>query len=143
MSTTSTFSTTIQQIILNPSQGIVGLVDDLLAACCGHRIQLVWQDGQCRLISSDGDWEDAIDLPIRRSVFRAILARVATLCNIQRADSVSPYGGTADLAVSRTPAGMLKVTIVNTPTEQMMRLGPRVADFSNRDGEAFGPDPKR
>jgi hypothetical protein len=143
MSTTSTFSTTIQQIILNPSRGVVGLVDDLLGACCGHNIQLAWQDGQCRLSSSDGEWEDTIDLPIRRSVFRAILARVATLCNIQLADSVSPYGGTADLTVGYTPTGMLTVTIVNTPAEHGMRIAPRVADLPDGDGEAPAPGFKR
>ena len=119
------------------------MVDDLLGACCGHNIQLAWQDGQCRLSSSDGEWEDTIDLPIRRSVFRAILARVATLCNIQLADSVSPYGGTADLTVGYTPTGMLTVTIVNTPAEHGMRIAPRVADLPDGDGEAPAPGFKR
>jgi hypothetical protein len=136
MSTISTFSTTIQQIILRPSQGVVGLVDDLLTACSEHDLQLVWQNDRCRLSSCDGQWQDAINISIRKSVFRAILARVATLCNIQQPDSVSPYGGTADLAVGQSPTGILKVTIVNTPAEQMLHLEPRESRFSDSDGSS-------
>jgi hypothetical protein len=124
MSTATTFSTTIQQIILKPSQGVVGLVDDLLAACNEYCIELAWQNGHCRLSSSSGEWEETVDLPIRKSVFRAILARVATLCNMQHPNSVSPYGGTADLTVGQPPKGLMRVALVNTSAEQALRLQP-------------------
>jgi hypothetical protein len=106
------------------------LVDDLVAACSENNIQLLWRDGRCRISSCGDEWEETIDLPVRRSVFRAILARVATLCNIQQPASVSPYGGTADLAGSESAAGLLSATFVNTPAEQMLSLAPRVSRLS-------------
>jgi hypothetical protein len=133
MSTATTFSTTIQQIILKPSQGVVGLVDDLLAACSEYSIELTWQGGHCRLSSSADEWEETIDLPIRKSVFRATLARLATLCNMQQPDSVSPYGGTADLAVGQSPKRIMRVTLVNTSAEQKLRLQPREPRISTSD----------
>src|SRR5208282_6197046 len=117
MSTTSTVSKTIWQIILQPSRGVAGVVDDLLMMCRKDNLQLEWQDGRCHLGSLVGDWEDWIDVPVRKSVFRAILARVATLCNEQRPDSVSLYGGQADLSVGEPPA-VMGVAFVNTPAEQ-------------------------
>ena len=117
MKTISDVSATIAQIILQPSCGVVGLVEDLLAVCHNDRLQLVWQDGRCQISSAAGGWEDRIELPIRKSVFRAILARVATLCIEQGANSVSPYGGEADLLIGQPPE-FVHVAFVNTATEQ-------------------------
>lgn len=123
MNTTSTISTTILQIIMQPSGGIVGVVNDLLDVCRRHDLQLAWQDGRCYIRSTVGDWEEWIDVPVRKSIFRAILARIATLCNEQRENSVSPYGGRAELSGGEPPATTC-VTFVNTPSEQKLLIRP-------------------
>jgi hypothetical protein len=119
MNSISSVSTAIQQIILQPAHGIVGLVDDLLAACADHRLQLEWQGSSCRLTSVESDWTDVIELPVRKSVFRAILARVAALCNEQRPDTVSPYGREADMMIGSSGA-VLRAAFVNTVAEQTL-----------------------
>ncbi len=87
MSTESDISRVVRSVLEHPTQGIAGLVDDLLTVCRDHALELDWQAGRCRFRSSGGDWE-LIELPLRKSVFRAILARVAVLCNERIPDSV-------------------------------------------------------
>ncbi|HTU91825.1 MAG TPA: hypothetical protein VMF69_17215, partial [Gemmataceae bacterium] len=100
MNTTSQLSGTIRNILTQSSGGIVGLVDELLAACQKYGLQIEWQAGRCRFRSFEGDWEELTDVPLRKSVFRAILSRFAALCNEQTPSAVSPYGGQCEL-----PAG--------------------------------------
>ena len=81
MNTTSKHIRLLQGAIEHPSRDVVGLVDDLLAVCSQHGLQLDWQAGHCRARSNGGDWEDLPGLAVRKSVLRAVLARVAALCN--------------------------------------------------------------
>jgi hypothetical protein len=83
----------LRRILVHPTRDVVGLVDDLLTVCREHGLRLDWQDGRCRVRSAGGDWEELPDVPLRKSAFRAILARIAVLCNEQMANSVSLYGG--------------------------------------------------
>ena len=46
-----------------------------------------------------GDLTDVLELPFRKSVVRAALARIAVLCNEHTPHSVSPYGGQDELSV--------------------------------------------
>jgi hypothetical protein len=105
-----------------PTDGIVGLVDDLLRLCGEWGSELDWDAGRCRVRRQGGDWEELPDVRLRRSVFRAILARVAVLCNQQHPESVSPYGGEAELVVSAQTAPSFHVTFVNTADEQSLQL---------------------
>ncbi|HEX7379169.1 MAG TPA: hypothetical protein VF278_18755 [Pirellulales bacterium] len=59
----------------------------------------------------------AANLP--RSAFRALLARIAALCNEFAPSSVSPYGGEGRFAVG---ASSLRVAFVNRPGEQRLSL---------------------
>ncbi len=52
-----------------------------------------------RVRCGDDGLEVVLTWSVGKSVFRAILARVATLCNEQSANSVSPYGGQGELVV--------------------------------------------
>jgi hypothetical protein len=93
MSTLSPPVKAVCDVLKAPKGGIVGLVDDLLTSCPGDGLQLDWQDGRFRVRSSTEDWHELSEVPIRRSVFRANLARLAYLCNC------SPYGGRGDIAL--------------------------------------------
>src|SRR5437016_3972082 len=110
MSTASQVSDELRRALVHPTRGVAGLVEDLLAMCQKHGLQLDWQADRCRARSFGGDWEELVDVPLRKSVFRAILARVATLCNEQTPDSVSPYGGQAELSVGANPPSVFRIT---------------------------------
>lgn len=124
MNTTSPFSTVLHQALLQPTRGVVGVVDDLLAACREQGLRLDWQTGLCRVRCLSDNPEGAIDVPLRKSVFRALLARVAVLCNERCPNSVSPYGGEGELSAGPNPGTILRATFVNTPDEQWLELVP-------------------
>lgn len=116
---TTQLSEFIRVVLTQPTGGIVGLVDELLGISSLQDIHLSWQAGSCRVRFLEGE----IEVPLRRSVVRAILARVAVLCNQQKPNSVSPYGGQSELLI-HTPdrTTFLRVAFINTPDEQSMEL---------------------
>jgi hypothetical protein len=107
-----------------PTDGVVGLVDDLLRLCQERGLQLDWQADCCRVRSLTSGAEEVIDLPLRTSVFRATLARLAALCNERAPNSVSPYGGKGELTIGANPATVFRVEFTNTPAEQRLELTP-------------------
>jgi hypothetical protein len=104
----------------SPSQGVVGLVDSLIAMLSGHRLELEWQSGHCvgRI-----DHTEAIAFRLRKSVFRAILARLAILCNERHPGLVSPYGGEGELSVTASET-ITRVWFTNTADLQRLELAP-------------------
>ena len=74
------------------------------------------------MCSSAGGWEELIDIPLRKSVFRAVLARVAVLCNELRPDSVTPYGGQGELRGGANLQAEFSVKFVNTAEEQSLEM---------------------
>ena len=100
--TLHTSAETFRRILLQPAGGIVGLVDELLEASLEGRHQLDWQDDRCRVRFFDGDWKDTIDVPMRKSVFQAILARIAALCHEQTSVAISPLVRTRCYSGSRS-----------------------------------------
>jgi len=143
--TTSTFVGVLHRILVQPTRGVVGLVDDLFAACREHNLQLDWQADRWRVRSPRGRREELDDLPLRKSIFRAILARVAALCNERSPNSISPYGGQGELTVGTNPATVFRVAFTNTPSEQkfeLMRVRLEAVDGGNG-SEAAGNAPLR
>lgn len=122
MNTTAQLSGALRSAFERPSGGVVGLVDDLLRLCPEHGLQLDWQADRCRVRSRADDWEEILNKPLRKSVFRAMLARVAALCNKRSPNSVSPYGGKSELMVGADPPAIFKVTFANTTEEQKLEL---------------------
>jgi hypothetical protein len=116
------YSSVVRGALEHPTRGVVGLVDDLLNLCREHALELDWQADRCRIRSDGGAWEELHGLTVRKSVFRAILARFAVLCNERIPNSVSPYGGQGEVALGSSPQGILKVAFVNTPTEQKLEM---------------------
>ena len=106
------------------ARGVVGVVDELLAVCGKDVIRFEWKDGVCRLQlpeesqDASGATTQSIQVQLPKSVFRAVLARLAALCNEQKPDSVSPYGGTGEIAVEANPPKVLRVVFTNTPAQQ-------------------------
>lgn len=124
------FSERINSFFTPSSRGNVGLVDDFLEFCRDRNISLSYLDlvpyGQCRIRArartSKDDSGDFVDVPLRKSVFRTILARFAALCNEQVPNSVSPYGGEGVLTHATDPPATFQVFFVNTPNDQKMDL---------------------
>jgi hypothetical protein len=122
MNTTSKLTEAFRDAIEHPTRGIVGIVDDLLKLCPEHGLRLDWQADGCRIHCRIGDSEEAIDIPLRKSVFRALLARVAFLCNERSPESVSPYGGEGELSMGTNPPEVFRVSFANTLAEQMLEM---------------------
>jgi len=122
MRTVSDISSILRPALMSSTGGVVGLVDDLLNICRNHGLQLDWQSNCYRVRSGEGDWEELIDISISKSTFRAILARLAALCNERTPNSVSPYGGKGQLSSGADPQAVFRVDFTNTPTEQRLEL---------------------
>ena len=73
-----------------------------------------------------------------KSVFRAALARIATLCNERNPNSVSPYGGAGELTVDAGPPLVIRVQFVNTPDEQSLELAAVRLETAHQNGVPIG-----
>jgi hypothetical protein len=109
-------------VLAGTNGDVTSFVDELLELCPAQGLQLRSHDGGYALrVSDEGQWE-ALDLPLPLSAFRAMLARIAFLCDQRRANSVSPYGGTGEISVAN---GVVhRLTFVNTPGEQKLEIAP-------------------
>jgi hypothetical protein len=83
----------IEKILSGGPRNVVELVDELLNAFQFQAMRLKWEDGECQFQCLPLGSSELCSLPLPRSIFRTILARLAALCNEHLADSVSPYGG--------------------------------------------------
>lgn len=111
----------IRRALTVPTRGVLGLVDELLAVACEQDIRLRWQDGQCLVSAPTVD--PPIGVPVPKSVVRAVLARIAALCNERVPDSVTPYGGEGEVSVGDTVT-VVRARFVNSPEEQSLELCP-------------------
>jgi hypothetical protein len=122
MSTVTPISDSIRRVLENPTGGVAGLVEGLLRVCPERGLQLDWHADHCRVVPL-GEVEKVIDVAFRKSVFRAILGRLAVHCNAHHPDSVSPYGGDGELSIGN-PEREFRVSFVNTVDEQKVELMP-------------------
>jgi len=134
------FAERVQKAFRPTPRGVVGLVDDLLGLCRVHQLRLRFAEGHCSVRRLGADDSDVITVPLPKSVFRAALARVASLCNEQHPGSVTPYRGEGEVVVppplspTCSPPSTCYVSFTNTPSEQQleMRFSRSSADASNR-----------
>lgn len=124
MNSESQLSGIIRGVLTRPAGGVVGLVDDLLGVCRKHGLQLDWHAGRLRFRPSGGDWEELTDVPLGKSAFRAILARLATLCNERAPNAVAPYGGQGELLAGAISPARFRIAFTNTTAEQKLELIP-------------------
>lgn len=142
MNNLSSFSERLQRAFEPTQRGVVGLVDDLLGLCQEHGLQLDWQANRCRVRPLGAEPQVSTEIPLPKSVFRAILARMAALCNERTPGSVSPYGGEGELVVGTSPPSVFRVAFTNTPGEQGLEVR-RLAEDSpgatdDHDSEGVG-----
>lgn len=128
---TNSFSERIQQVFQPTPRGVIGLVDDLMGFCREQHLRLEFQDGHCYVRPLEGVVQDRIDVPLKKSVFRALLARIAALCNEMKPNSVTPYHGEGLLAIATNPPAAFHVAFRNTPSE--LRLEVRSLAISSAD----------
>jgi hypothetical protein len=122
MSDTSRFPEQLRRILEPTERGIVGLVDDLLGLCRETGLRLVWRNGFCRVRPLGVEPNHATEISLGKSVFRAMLARIAALCNERTPNSVSPYGGEGELSTWTNPPAVFHVAFTNTPDEQWLEV---------------------
>jgi hypothetical protein len=122
MNNGSPFSERIQAAFRPTGRGVVGVVDKLLGVCQEQGLQLDWHANQCQVRSLGPEPHDSTDVPLQKSVFRAILARMAALCNERSPNSVSPYGGEGELSIGADPPTILLVAFTNKPGEQRLEV---------------------
>jgi hypothetical protein len=127
---------TIRGILTQPTGGVAGLVDNLLAVCLEHGLQLERDAGRCHFRSFGGCWEELTDVRLRKSAFRAVLARLAALCNERTPNSVSPHGRQGELSAGANPLALFRVSFTNTPAEQKLELTTLIVQAA----EASPPD---
>jgi len=132
----------IRQAIETPTDGFVGMVDTVLSLCRQHALRLHWRDNRCSVRTATGDEEEALDIPLRTSAFRSVLARVATLCDEQVPGSFAPYGGEGELALGSDPRKALHLTWVNTTDEQALTVTP-ILPPADMDSQGPAMDQKR
>jgi hypothetical protein len=120
MNDPSSLSARLSRSLASPSHGVTGFVDELLGASREQDIRLSWRAGHCQISIPRIDPPENVEVPVQKSVIRAVLARVATLCNDCIPNSVSPYRGVGAVAIDSTNS--IRVEFVNTPDEQSLEL---------------------
>lgn len=103
-------------------RAILGIVDQVLAVALECDLRLVHKEDYCHIEILGGAPANSIEVPVRKSVFRAALARVSVLCNERGPRSVSPYGGEGEIVFGSESPSLLHAAFVNTPDEQSLVL---------------------
>ena len=122
MTAVSDFRARVQRAFEPNGRGVVGVADEIFTLCGVQGLRLDWQEDRCRVRTLGAEPQESTDVPLPKSAFRAILARVAALCNERTPDSVSPYGGAGELLASTDPASVFHVSFANRPDEQRLEL---------------------
>ncbi len=122
MNSTPALMNSLQQVLSDTAGGVVDRLDHLLRLCQEQGLELDWRMNVCRVTS--GRQDERIETRLPKPVFRAVLARLAALCNELRPNSVSPYGGQGKASTQACPGALFRVEFANTPDEQWLRLKP-------------------
>lgn len=114
-------SAKISNAVLHPADGITGIVDEMLVVCSDYRLKLEWEQENCRVHALDEDWSTVVPVPLKKSVFRAVLARVAVLCD-ELSNTTSLYGGQGEVKTSGANPSRIRVKFENSPEKQQIQL---------------------
>lgn len=119
----------LSTILANPGDGIVSLVDRILTSCADDRVEVEFREDFVRglVLGCGAEFRllaefELLGESIPKSVLRAIIARVAALCNEQTPNAVSPYCGEGELTISAKPGALLKAVFANTADQQHLTL---------------------
>ncbi len=135
MNATSQLTEVIRRVFERPERGVVGRVDDLLRLYPGQGLRIEWHGDRRQLSCPANGSGQALAVPLRKSAFRALLARVAVLCNERAPNSVSPYGGQGELSAGANPPAVFRVSFANTPAEQKLELMTETEPASEGNGK--------
>lgn len=105
-------------------RGALGLADELLETARSGALRCEWENDRVRVTPAGAD---PFDVALPKSAFRAVLARVAALCNERRAGSVTPYRGDGEVLSGDPPAPVF-VAFVNDPDELHLDARPATAE---------------
>lgn len=112
----------LKEVLEHSSGGVVDLVDRLLNVCAAQGLEIDWRLDVCRV--RNGGQKEELETRIQKPVFRAVLARLAAMCNEFTPNSVSPYGGQGKASTRACPGALFRVEFANTPDEQWLKLKP-------------------
>jgi len=121
MNQTETVADQIHRAFIPTSQGVIGVVDALLELCREQSLRFDWIEDVCR-VYLPGVPPENVDVTLQKSVFRAILARIAALCNQHASNSASPYGGEGELILEGDSPVRIHVKFKNSSEEQRLEL---------------------
>ncbi len=131
MKTATALANALAKAFDPPASGFVGIVDNLLELCRGGELEFALRSDVCHIRIRQGTLEETLNLPLREGIFRAMLARIAALCNQRQPGSVSPYGGQGEIHLGRHPHAVFAAHFVNTTAEQSLRLAHLSHDGTN------------
>lgn len=135
------FAERVQKAFEPKARGVVGLVDELLDLCRLHQLRIAFHEGHCSVRRLGADADEVLEIPVPKSVFRAVLARVAALCHEQQPDGITPYGGAGEIVFPAQTGGSpvapssCFVTFANTPDAQHLEM--RFSQTSHHDASRF------
>jgi hypothetical protein len=124
------FPERLQRTFAPTHRGVIGVVDDLLGLCREQGLELTWHANKCQVRPLGTGPQEATEVPLQKSVFRAILARLAALCNERSPNPVSPYRGEGEFSVGTSPPAVFRVAFTNTPGEQRVEVSCAIAPHS-------------
>jgi hypothetical protein len=137
MKTTTALADALAKAFDPPASGFVGIVDNLLQLCRGGDMELAWRSNTCHVRIRQATFEERLDLPLRKGIFRAMRALPLYAISANRG-SVSPYGGRGEIPLGPDPQTMFSADFVNTATEQSLRLAHLSHNGTNAANQAGG-----
>ncbi len=124
MKTTVSAAEAVKHVLTSSTRSVVELVDDLLALCHSGRVHFQFESGRCFVARDCDSKSEEFNVPLSKSQFRAVLARIAVLCNEASSTSVSPYGGQEIIRLADNQRRAVRVTFANTPDSQSLDIRP-------------------
>lgn len=124
MSAVSEYQGRIGKVFAPNPRGVVGIVDELLNMVCEQGCSLDWKRGRCCIKALHAPGTATAEICMQKSIFRALLARIAALANERSPNSVSPYGGEGEVAVLSGSEMLLHVAFENRSGRQQLVIRP-------------------
>lgn len=122
MSSVATFADRLQSVFVPTPDGVVGLVDRLLDLSREHGFGITYHDDTCHFQFLNKLSPSTVAIQVPKAVFRAVLARMAALCNQESRGTVSPYGGDGVIVQGTNPVESYRVVFANSPSDQTLQL---------------------
>ena len=102
---------------------VVKFSDEFMQLCAEHELRLRLEPSQCVVEASGGKESiDVIENPMRRSQFRAVLARIVAISSECSNSIMTPYGGDWEISYSGDQNRRIRVSVQNTPNAQFVEL---------------------